>query len=149
MRRWIAFTGVFTMGILLVGVPAIADAATTPNIACFVERPPHVYRLSATAEYEEGPIGHGIRTWHSFRFMVHGGSLGENHNNVNISLSEFGTVMYSYNSPDNLVFNRWYQVNLNPPVRTSRPSSDHVEIEAIFDYAGGADPRCTGTTDLP
>jgi hypothetical protein len=86
--------------------------------------------------------------WTVFRFMVHGGDLDDDHNNVNIRLGEFGSLLFSYNSPDSIEFNRWYGIRPSSPVRTSIRDSRLnalIEVEAIFDRPGTSDPRCTAT----
>jgi hypothetical protein len=101
--------------------------------------------LTANAEYSDSPE-RGLRYWTLFKFMVHGGDLDDDHNNVNIRVSEYGSTVYSYNSPDSLRFNRWYTVRPSPPVRTSIYSdalNARLEVEAIFDRPGTSDLPCT------
>jgi hypothetical protein len=145
MRRRTALTAVLVAGGLLAGFPAPALATTTPDMRCSRLSDARIYRLTANAEYSDSPE-RGLRYWTLFRFMVHGGLLDNDHNNVNIRVSEYGSPVYSYNSPDSLQFNRWYTVRPSPPVRTSIYSdalNARIEVEAIFDRPGDSDLRCT------
>jgi hypothetical protein len=154
MRRWTALVGVLVVGAFLAVVAPPAHATRTPEIKCAYVWAPTIYRLVVSAEYDDNVVGPGVRRWTFFRFMVHGGFLEEDHNNVNIRLKESGRVVFAYNSPDNLEYNRWYGVRPGSPVRTSvwGPEGEHdhrandvLEVEAVFDRAGIADPRCTAT----
>jgi hypothetical protein len=149
-----ALTGVLVVVVVVAGVVAPALAITTPELTCnTVGAGGSIYRLTATAEYQDSTVTK-LRTWTGFRFMVHGGDPDEDHNNVNIRLSEFGDVKFSYNSPDSLEFNRWYSIRPASPVHTCiyGPSGEHdhrsndvLKVEGIFDMSGIVDPRCTAT----
>lgn len=145
MRRWMVPAALLVAGGLVAGSPAPAFADTTPDLRCSRSLDARVYRLTANADYSDS-ADRGLRYWTRFRFMVHGGAPDENHNNVNIRLSEYGSTVFSYNSPDSIEFNRWYTVRPSSPVRTSIYSPNLnalIEVEAIFDLRGTADPRCT------
>jgi hypothetical protein len=129
--------------------PARAATAGTLELTCSTTTSNRVYRLSFTADYVDAASG--VRTWTTFHYLVHGGRFSEVSSNVNIRLSEHGDRVYTYDSPDNREYNRWYDLRPAEPVRTTA-GSDHrtnalLEVEAIFDreYTGGAgsDPRCS------
>jgi hypothetical protein len=147
MRRLTMLTAVLAAGGLVTAFPAPALAATTADMRCARSVDARIYRLTANADYTDRPE-RGLRYWTRFRFMVHGGDLDDNHNNVNIRVSEHGSPVYSDNSSDSLEFNRWYTTRPDPPVRTSIYSANLnalIEVEAIFDLPGTADPRCTAS----
>jgi hypothetical protein len=140
---------VATAGAFVAGLAGTAHAAELPAFTCSEVAPPRVYELTVTAEYEDST---DYRTWTLFRFMVHGGGPDSDHNNVNLRLREYGDLVYSYNSPDSLEFNRWYAVRPSTTVRTELRgpggSRDHrtnaeLSVEAIFDRPGISDVSCT------
>jgi hypothetical protein len=154
LKRWIGLAAVLTAGALAtVGSVTPAAASEVPTVNCRKPQPPRMYRLEASAEYTDSDTT-GLRTWSRFRFFLHGDGPDVVHNNVNIRMSESGTSIYAYDSPDNLMYNRWYTVVPSSPVRTHlrgpNGERDHVEnaaitFEAIFDVAGLDDPSCTAT----
>lgn len=152
MRRRTALAGVVAGLIAVAGAATPAYATVTPEMSCFHTQPALIWRLHATAEYTD--YSTGLRKWTSFRFMVHGGPESRDSNNVNIRMSEYGEQIFSYNSSDNLEFNRWYSTRPSSPVYTHlrgpNGERDHrtnalIEIEAIFDRDNAPDPRCTAT----
>jgi hypothetical protein len=147
MRRLTMLTAVLVAGGLVAGFPAPALATTTPDFGCTNPGTGTNYRLSASAHYTDSPE-RGLRYWDAFRFKVEGGDADDDHNNVNIRVTEYGSLLYyDYHSPDSIEFNHWYTVRPDPPVRTSIYSSNLnalIEVEAIFDLPGRDDIRCTG-----
>jgi hypothetical protein len=155
VRRWTALAAVLTAGALVVGATTPALAAELPELTCKKWDESRVYDLSAIAVYEDST---NYRTFTAFRFMVHGGRLDADHNNVNIKVSEYGQVIYSYKSPDNLEYNRWYSHRPSTTVRTNlrgpNGERDHrtngqIWVEAIFDRPGIYDLKCTDTQGTP
>jgi hypothetical protein len=147
-----ALAGLLAAAIPVIGMatPARAASTGTLELTCSTIASSKVYRLSFTADYVDSSAT-GLRTWTVFRYLVHGGRYSEVSSNVNIRLSEYSDRVYTYNSPDNREYNRWYALEPADPVRTTA-GRDHrtnalLEVEAIFDreYTGGAgsDPRCS------
>lgn len=140
-------------------MPAHATVRTTPQMSCDIITTGMGYyhhRLTATANYEDDTVA-GRRYWKSFRYkltLVAGGTaLTDKKNNVNIKVSKEGVVAYTFNSPDNREYSKWYNLVLVNPVWTSlrgpNGERDHreihlVELTGIFDRAQYADPSCTG-----
>jgi hypothetical protein len=121
-----------------------------PQLMCSTESGSFVYRLFGSADYTDDNAA-GRRQWTVFRYMVRGGTMSDDHNNVNIRVSKLGDVAFDYESPDELEFNRWYTVVPPEPVYTSlrgpNGERDHrtnhlVEMTGIFDYPGLSDPSC-------
>lgn len=157
LRKWTAAVGaVVTAMAIVVGSASSASATTTPQLTCDKEYGSRIYHLFGTADYVDHTETH-LREWKSFRYMVRGGEMSDNHNNVNIRVSKLGYVALNWKSPDNLEFNRWYTLRMRVPVYTSllgpNGERDHrtnhvVEMTGIFDYAGGSDPRCTASKSV-
>jgi hypothetical protein len=151
MKRWTPLAGVLTAGVLVFGSAAPASAAQTPNLRCQTVLSAKLYELTTYANYDDDVVAPGIRRWNYFRFMVHGGGYDRRSNNVNVRLLEGSRLVYEYESPDSLEFNRWYVARPSSPVYTKSwgPKGEHdhrtndvLRVEAIFDHAGGPDPSC-------
>lgn len=169
--------GALTAGVILVGAappalaaettrasgPAPGTAATYPETAtlsagCSVVHDERTYTLEFSVQYTDSSVV-GPRTWDHFRFRVHGGSVEEDKNNVNITMTEDGVQIFRYRSPDRLEYNRWYDLRTSSPVRTvigwpggiiDLRNNARIDVEAIFDNVptdpipwDGNDPRCT------
>src|SRR5688572_2050205 len=152
IRRFIALAGTVA-AVVAVGVAAPARATDGfLDVRCEAYYGVHsLYLLRATARYED--LGR-YRTWKLFSFEVNGGIMRERHSNVNFQLSEYGNVLYTYHSPDNLEYNRLYSVRPSPAPRTELiigdDIRDHVEnaevfFHAIFDVENNPDPECSAS----
>jgi hypothetical protein len=152
MWRLIALAGAAAV-VVVVGVAAPARATDgSLDVRCEAYYGVHsLYLLRATAHYEDQGR---YRTWKLFSFEVSGGIMRERTSNVNMRLSEYGNVLYTYNSPDTLEYNRLYNVRPNPAPRTELiigdDVRDHVEnaevfFQAIFDVENNPDPQCSAS----
>lgn len=139
-RLWTALAGSLALMVLLSGLGATpASAVTTAEKSCVVWVN-KTYRLTVSAEYTDNTSTR-TRTWTKVRYRVQGGDSDENSNNIIIRLHENGTEIWSYISPDSVVYERYHVRNIT--VRTALDAKVLIMFGAIFDRSLGPDPACT------
>jgi hypothetical protein len=141
MRRlWTALSGSMALVVLLSGLGATpASAVTTAEKFCVVWVN-KTYRLTVSAEYTDNTSTR-TRTWTAVRYRLQGGDSDEDSNNVIIRVHENGSEIWSYSSPDSLVYDRYYVRSIT--VRTAMDAKVLIMFGGIFDRSLGGDPSCT------